>query len=65
MPGSSSDLAANKSGMTMSAIAQISGRLCGRPETKLAKNGFLVTFFKLKTGAFFWECSAVSQKARD
>jgi hypothetical protein len=48
----------------MTAFALISGKLCSSPETKPAKNGFIVCFYRVRVKGDVWSCSAVSEAAR-
>jgi hypothetical protein len=49
----------------MPAFALITGKLCSALETKPAKNGFIVCYYKVRAKGEVWSCSSVSQAARD
>jgi hypothetical protein len=48
----------------MPAFALITGKLCSALETKPAKNGFIVCYYKVRVKGDVWSCSAVSEAAR-
>jgi hypothetical protein len=47
----------------MPAFALITGKLCSAPETKPAKNGFLVCYYKVRVKSEVWFCSCVAEAA--
>ena len=48
----------------MPAFALITGKLCSSLETKPAKNGFIVCYYKVRVKGDVWSCSCVSELAR-